>query len=82
MEYHRQNSTFQFEEDAFAKNVQNIGKFMLEVIIFLKFSLNKPQIKITIYIIFIRVKLSKEIRFRRMGKYEIRDKLFQALYPI
>ena len=43
MEYHRQNSTFQFEEDFnFAENVQNMGKFMHEVIIFVKFLRNKP----------------------------------------
>ena len=41
----RQSGTFQFEEDTFSKNTQNIGKNYKEVLLLIKFLQTKPQIK-------------------------------------
>ena len=45
MKYRRQSGTFQFEEDPFSKNVQDISKIYHEVLLLLKFLQAKPQVK-------------------------------------
>ena len=44
----RQSGTFQLEEDAFSKGAEEISEIYLEVILLMKFSTTKPEIKIMI----------------------------------
>ena len=45
MKFEKQLGYFHFEKDRFAKNAQNISKFFHEVLIVMKLSQKKPQVK-------------------------------------
>ena len=45
MEIRRQSGCFQFEEDPFSKDVRSIGEIYHEVLLLMKFSQTKPQVK-------------------------------------
>ena len=46
MNYHRQNGTFQFAEVILNRNARSIRKIYHDVFSFMKFSQNKPLVKI------------------------------------